>query len=232
MKHIIVELSGNVHDHFFVFCLFIDVILIFVVYHIRKVIFVVKRTGDRRTRKTKQSLLESFSKLLEKKELKEISVQELTDLADLNRTTFYLHYKDIYDLQRQIEDDTIGEITTILNEYMPTPDARDPYPLFVALLNYCRNNESLCRMLLSKNSGPGFLDKICAMVEQICVQSWFKMFNNGGHDERLSYYSLYTVRGYVAVISKWVASGMRLPPEELAKMMENIVLYGIGFLEH
>ena len=53
---------------------------------------------DRRVRKTKQQLQDGFIYLRKQKDLKEITVKELCELTDLNRGTFYLHYKDILKL--------------------------------------------------------------------------------------------------------------------------------------
>ena len=60
-------------------------------------------TTDRRIRKTKQRLRQSLTELLAQKPLSKITVQELTERADVNRGTFYSHYKDISDMKEQIE---------------------------------------------------------------------------------------------------------------------------------
>lgn len=53
---------------------------------------------DRRVRKTRKQLRECLITLLKEKKVQDITVRELTDMADLNRGTFYLHYKDVFDL--------------------------------------------------------------------------------------------------------------------------------------
>ena len=53
---------------------------------------------DRRVRKTRRQLRECLITLLKEKKVQDITVRELTDMADLNRGTFYLHYKDVFDL--------------------------------------------------------------------------------------------------------------------------------------
>ena len=66
----------------------------------------VKRLGDfymtekmdRRVRKTKAQLREGLARLMQKKSIKEISVKELVEEVDFNRSTFYLHYTDIYQM--------------------------------------------------------------------------------------------------------------------------------------
>ena len=51
---------------------------------------------DRRVRRTRNLLLQGLIRLMNEKDIKDISVRELSDLADINRGTFYLHYTDIY----------------------------------------------------------------------------------------------------------------------------------------
>ena len=60
---------------------------------------------DRRVRKTKQAIKNAFIQLLNKKDLEKITIQDITELADINRGTFYLHYEDKYILLSDIEDE-------------------------------------------------------------------------------------------------------------------------------
>ena len=77
------------------------------------------KNDDRRVRKTKKALRKGLSELLLKKNIKDISVRELTDYVDIHRGTFYLHYRDIYDLYAQIEAETAQEVKGILERYTP-----------------------------------------------------------------------------------------------------------------
>ena len=70
---------------------------------------------DRRVRKTKQQLQDGFIQLRKKKDLKDITVKELCELTDLNRGTFYLHYKDIYDLSEQLESSLFISLQDVLS---------------------------------------------------------------------------------------------------------------------
>lgn len=190
-----------------------------------------RKPQDRRVRKTKKALRESLAELMIQKNIRDISVQELADHADLNRATFYLHYKDIYELQQQIEDDVVEEINNILDQHMPTADAREPYSLFVALLYYIKDNAGLCEMLLGDNSNGSFLNKLCTIVEERCLRTWLDHYRSQNAGEALSYFSSYIIYGYVAAISKWFRMGMVTPPEQFAEMMGTMGLYGIGFLD-
>jgi AcrR family transcriptional regulator len=193
--------------------------------------FMNDNTNDRRVRKTKKALREGLSILMTDKNIKDISVRELTDLVDLNRGTFYLHYKDVYELAQQIENDIIVEITQIFDEYMPEKQGDRPYPLFVTLLRYIKENASICRMLLSSNSGRTFFDKLCDFVEKRCLQRWLENFRSQATSDELAYYSRFTVIGYIAIISRWLEVNLQTPIDELALMMEMMGTFGIGFLD-
>ena len=65
---------------------------------------------DRRIEKTKNSLINAFLELRAKKEIEKISVKELCAKADVNKSTFYTHYKDIYDLSEQLEQQAAADV--------------------------------------------------------------------------------------------------------------------------
>ena len=65
--------------------------------------------SDLRTKRTRASIKRAFMTLRAKKGLEKISVKELAELAEINKATFYLHYRDIYDLSDQIENEILEE---------------------------------------------------------------------------------------------------------------------------
>ena len=188
-------------------------------------------TEDRRIRQTKQALKSSLAVLLEQKDIRDISVQELASLADLNRTTFYLHYKDIYDLQQQIENEAAGKINEILMEYMPLKGHEQIYRMLAKFLTCIKEDADLHHIILGKNKNQVFLREICRSVETHCVKVWTEAFQTEGEEERLDYFGGFIIQGFMAVIVRWVESGMRESPEQMARMMGDMGLYGVRFLE-
>ena len=69
---------------------------------------------DRRVRKTKAQLRAGLARLMQKKSIKEITVKELVDEVDINRSTFYLHYSDIYQMLESIETELMDEIAQVI----------------------------------------------------------------------------------------------------------------------
>ena len=65
---------------------------------------------DLRERKTKRAIKDAFLQLRVKKPLERIRVKELSELAQISKATFYLHYKDIYDLSEQLQNEVVQDI--------------------------------------------------------------------------------------------------------------------------
>lgn len=68
---------------------------------------------DHRTRVTKMLIRRAFTELLREKPIQRISVKELCTRAGINRGTFYTHYTDLYDLQKQMEEEMMAVLQTL-----------------------------------------------------------------------------------------------------------------------
>lgn len=92
---------------------------------------------DRRTIRTKKMIRSALAELIDEKGFNNISVTDLTQRADINRGTFYLHYVDKYDLLERIENEIIQEIeeeTKHLDSsnMMEIDTSSEPLPFMVA----------------------------------------------------------------------------------------------------
>ena len=76
---------------------------------------------DRRVRKTKAQLRAGLARLMQKKSIKEITVKELVEEVDINRSTFYLHYTDIYQMLESIEAELMDEVSHLVEDYPLDP---------------------------------------------------------------------------------------------------------------
>jgi len=72
---------------------------------------------DKRIVRTKHSLKIALVNLLMKKSIEDISIIELTDVAGINRKTFYLHYKEVISVFREIENNLAESLTTVAKTY-------------------------------------------------------------------------------------------------------------------
>lgn len=73
--------------------------------------------NDRRIRRTRAAIQSAFLKLIYEKDINKITIKELCERADINKSTFYLHYQDIYDLETQFKEDLSEKVCHIILEY-------------------------------------------------------------------------------------------------------------------
>ena len=127
--------------------------------------------GNRSTHKTKKALRESLVVLMQEKPINGITVKEITDHADLSRSTFYWHYRDVFDMVEQIEDEMIGEIVGMLQAYEPEAKDAAPYPLLRDIFAYVAQNAGMCRVLLSPNGDIALIEKLKKVVSEHIIVS-------------------------------------------------------------
>ncbi len=189
-----------------------------------------KPTEDRRVRKTKKALRQGFAKLLNQKPAKDITVRELSDLVDLHRGTFYLHYKDIFDLQAQIEDELIQEFHDALDHSCDIGIGNDITKHFLAVLEYIKENADMAKALLNNNGDLSFFQRICDLAREHCLNDFEELYPNST-SELYEYCGHYAVNGSIGVVRHWLNTGMELSCEQVAQMIGRMVLDGVGVLK-
>ncbi len=172
---------------------------------------------DRRIRKTRAALKNSLTALLQQKSVRDISVKELTELADVNRGTFYLHYKDVFDLLEQSELDLLREFESVFEGISGQEFINRPDRLFKSIYTMCKDNADFVRVLLSENGDIKFINSMNSFLKERCLNDWGDIIKS--IDVKLfdAYYS-FLVGGCVSLLQYWFRTGMKQSPEELAKI--------------
>ena len=107
-----------------------------------------EETVDRRVRKTKKQLRECLTRLLKEKKVQDITVRELTDMADLNRGTFYLHYRDVFDLLEKTENELLDEFNSLMYRHNAQDLTNNLAAVFVDIFHLVKDNSDLVYILL------------------------------------------------------------------------------------
>lgn len=187
-----------------------------------------KQNSDRRIRKTKKLLKDTFIELLNEKPMEKISVKDLTEKADLNRGTFYLHYTDIYDLLEQSENELLGEMSEILSKIDPAAfnifhQENKPYPPLVHLFEWFDSNKDFGKVLVGPNGDISFLEKISITGRNEILKSKNKFYEKTNNMAIIPYLNSFMIFGFVGVIKQWYESDMPIPPKEMAKIFVQIL---------
>lgn len=119
---------------------------------------------DLRTRKTESNLINAFIELRSKKAIEKITIKELSELATMNKATFYRHYKDIYDLSESIENHLIDTCLTSI----PDPDILFDEAGFFRLNAAFYSNKELFDIIFSGSRSDIAVhkihEKLCEMI--------------------------------------------------------------------
>ena len=176
--------------------------------------FMKEQVMDRRTRKTKEALLKALTTLLSQKKINKISVKEITDLADVNRGTFYLHYTDVFDMLEKIEADMFNDFNTKFETYIQGSVNRDRLLSFIHyVFNFVRANADLCKILTGPDGDYAFLEKFKnAILQSKTIDEYT------GKVSEYEYEMRFTISGCIGVIQSWLEKGMPEPSEKMAEV--------------
>ena len=116
---------------------------------------------DLRIEKTERGIKNAFIELRSRKPLEKITVKELCESARINKSTFYAHYKDIYDLSDAMEEEVVQSIANSI----PAEFARE------LLMAYISQN-SLTAILFSGSQANHFADSIERSIKQMIFEKY------------------------------------------------------------
>lgn len=179
-----------------------------------------RKTDDRRVRYTKRVLKESFINLLEKKNISKISVKEICENADINRTTFYNHYSDQYDLMRKLEDELIENIGIYLAKYIQNETDIALIEMVEKIFEYVKENAKLCKILLSEEGNLDFQKRIIMLIYDKNISNLIN--RNIFSKEDINYVYSFIITGCIGVIQKWLEDNMKKSTHSMAEMIINL----------
>jgi len=189
-------------------------------------------SNDRRAIRTKKMIRSALAELIDEKGFINISVTDLTERADINRGTFYLHYVDKYDLLEKIENEIIQDIeekTKHLDSVnMSNIDTtNEPFPFMVKFFEYFRENSVIIKSILGPKGDPIFDRKIKKFIEtNLFERQKSKSFNVDQAVISEEYFIPYILSADLGVIQHWLEKGMKESPDEMALILARMSLLG------
>ncbi|WP_195986359.1 TetR/AcrR family transcriptional regulator [Clostridium sp. D53t1_180928_C8] len=174
--------------------------------------------GNRRIIYTKKVIRDSLIDLLQDKDIHQITVTDICKKADINRGTFYTHYKDAFDLLESIEDELFNQIIEFIGE---TPAEEYINSLLPRVLELISENKALCKILFCRQKDNRILERILSVAsmadfEKICMNS------NEFIKSNMNYFIRYSVGGCISIIQAWLENDMPESPIELVNIINNI----------
>ncbi|MDQ0193523.1 TetR/AcrR family transcriptional regulator [Paenibacillus wynnii] len=187
---------------------------------------------DRRQARSKQLMREALLSILEEKSIEGITVTDIANRADINRGTFYLHYRDVADMLDQMKDEAFEQIRNRIlqlnpKELMVYADRNEPYPKITLIFEEVERQAGFFKVMFGPHGDVSYINRFKASMET-------QIFNNLSYAQPqeenrlvpLEFLISYMASANLGVVLHWLQSGMKQTPLELSAIMTNLMNYG------
>lgn len=130
----------------------------------------VTKRNDRRVFRTRNALKQALLALILEKGYDGVTIEDITDQADLGRTTFYLHYRDKEDL-------LLESIRTLIDDLVDHIRASQEQPILLAF-QHAADNADLYRVILRGEGAYKAIERLRRTIIQT-IESLFEEYLRG-----------------------------------------------------
>ncbi|ACV21781.1 TetR/AcrR family transcriptional regulator [Slackia heliotrinireducens] len=186
---------------------------------------------DRRIVKTRAALREALIELTEERGWNGFSINDLCERANINRGTFYNHYRDKDELMMAFQDEVLEQIGNLqtsladmsLEEVAMCVGFKKPLPIMVTLFDYLRKEGRFLHAVLGPNGDAAFGLRLCTYVCNDIVKAMLNEQYRTGDDAFVDYYVTFYASAYFGVIRRWIEQGMVESSEEMAVICQRLL---------
>ena len=186
---------------------------------------------ERRKQKTRADLKQATIELLIEQGFDQLTIQQITDRADLARATFYLHFGDVEEAVWAVLADIFTELNRVIWEIdedgpvnTPTDQKRLRYRKWIRLFEFVKQERELLAAVLGQH---GHL-KLVQRTTQFMAHSLQSDLTSGRAARTtelpIEFEAQFYTGGVMQIIGWWLSTGFETTPVELADMVYHIVL--------
>lgn len=180
---------------------------------------------DKRVRRSRRLIKEAFITLIADKGFKSVTVKDIINKADYNRTTFYAHFNS----KEELTEVLVTEMIEGLEEALLKPYNEMLYlqfnslkPSSLQLFEYIFQNANFFNLLLKDDTIPDFQNKVIGMIFNL-FKDEITFLSNQNAEANTENFATYRTYGIFGIIYMWIKSGYIQSPEELSKQLINIL---------
>lgn len=122
--------------------------------------------------RTRRMIKNAFIELLDEKELEQVSINMITRHANINRVTFYSHYRDMKDFLEKLADDMVEEFRSILSKRSVNSNLSEDkdFTDMVSLLEYIAEHAKFYKVVLGSRKTSFFTERLQLLVGETILQ--------------------------------------------------------------
>lgn len=168
----------------------------------------MNKVNNKRKKNSQEKIEKAFLELIQTKEVNEITVTDICKMTNLNRSTFYANYIDIYDLIENIKEKMINNFFSI---YKDEVEKKCHSYNFLKLFYHIKENQLFYKTYFKLNID---LTNAVLFIDEKELNTFYL------NKEDIEYHIEFFKAGLNALIKKWLDTNCKKSPEEINKILE------------
>lgn len=181
---------------------------------------------DRRVARTRKQLREALIELLKVKSVQDITVCELADKVEISRGTFYLHYKNVFDMLETVEQELLDRLAAAVRE-APMGTRERPFSMLLPCYRFFAEEVEMAAVLMGAYGDSGFFRRAAKIIKARSLSDWKVLFPELTPQET-EYLFAFIFGGSLHMLEGWVTGGQKDSPEKMAEYTHRLVADGIA----
>ncbi|WP_056832220.1 TetR/AcrR family transcriptional regulator [Psychrobacillus sp. FJAT-21963] len=177
---------------------------------------------DPRVKRTKRLLTDAMMKLMVEEGYEAITIREIVKIAEVNRSTFYLHFRDKQDMLEQMQDEILKEFeeTFLFPTYTYESALHDykkfsqPIKILITMFEHIQKHESFYRIMLSERE---FHDRVTLVIKDEVLRFQDSVWE-----------ATFMANGSIGLILNWLEGGMKESIEEISLWLTRVILFPLA----
>lgn len=190
-----------------------------------------ERKENRSARRSRRLIRQAFEQLLTEREFSKITIIDIVERADLNRSTFYAHYPDIYGIVEEMQNEIMEKHLQIFSNIEYRNILKDPMPYLHCITNTMQESIALARTIGISGSFQQKSGRFQQMME-------YDIMHNSDIPQEVRNSPLFAIRvhfflgGIMNTYQRWAEGSLNCSLEQVtAQITQMIQQTASGFLE-
>ncbi|HLX87787.1 MAG TPA: TetR/AcrR family transcriptional regulator [Acidimicrobiales bacterium] len=186
---------------------------------------------DRRVRRTQNALRNAFVALVLERGYESLSVEDITERADVARATFYSHYADKEALFTAIFGDLVDALVTRVAAVPVQRSVINTKSVLGELFSHAEELADLYQVCLSRTGSARARDAYVATVARAAEARFAERIRQAGSSPRVpvALIALAFAGAHTALLTDWLERGRPWPADDMAELEAQLLMNGFGW---
>ena len=183
---------------------------------------------DRRVIKTKRAIRNAFAALIAEKDLNDITIKDISDVADINRKTVYNYYGGIHEILDEIENELVSSFEKVIQEIDFPRNLENPNKIFETLTDVINGDMEFYSQLMKIDANSHLVRKIVSALKIRVKQTLAQQ--RPADKKKIELIADFITSGMLSAYQSWFNSGREQPIAEFSKEVSVLVFSGVNGL--